>query len=243
MDQNTMKNYLVYVVCDAGMGSSALGASYLRKALKESKLRVDVSNRSMEEKMDEADVLVAHHHFEAQLKHRYPHKLVIGLMDFVNKEGFREVVRTMENIEKNVLLKENIKVNCELCSSDEAILRVGQDLVKSGYVEEKYIEGMLARDHSLSVFMGNRIALPHGEYEYKKNILKSGVVLHVYPKPIDWHGEAVSLVIGLAGIGEEHMMILSNVATVFGEIEAVDEVVKNQNIDEIYDLLTQNEEA
>ena len=58
-----------------------------------------------------------------------------------------------------------------------------------------------------------------------------------------WHGEAVSLVIGLAGIGEEHMMILSNVATVFGEMEAVEKVLKNQNIDEIYDLLTQSEEA
>jgi mannitol/fructose-specific phosphotransferase system IIA component/galactitol-specific phosphotransferase system IIB component len=243
MGEQLMKKYIVYVVCDAGMGSSALGASYLRKALKDSDLHVEVSNRSMEERMDDADLLISHHHFEAQLKHRYPDKKVIGLIDFVNKERFREVVRTMENLENKVLLKENIKVNCEQCSSDEAILRVGQDLLKSGYIEEKYIEGMLARDHSLSVYMGNQIALPHGEYEYKKNILKSGIVIHVYPQPIDWHGEAVSLVIGLAGIGEEHMMILSNIATVFGEMEAVEKVLKNQNMDDIYDLLTQSEEV
>lgn len=237
-----MKLYTVYVVCDAGMGSSALGASYLKKELMQSDLKVHVYNRSVDEDMEDGDILVTHHHFEHQLRKAYPNKLVIGLTDFMNKEGFRKVVKTMENLDAKVILKKtNIKTNCTVCSSDEAILRVGKDLVDSGYVEEKYVEGMIERDHSLSVFMGNRIALPHGEYDYKKNILHSGIVVHVYPEPIDWHGEAVSLVIGLAGIGEEHIQILANVATVFGEIEAVDEVISHQNVDLIYDLLTQED--
>jgi mannitol/fructose-specific phosphotransferase system IIA component len=50
------------------------------------------------------------------------------------------------------------------------------------------------------------------------------------------------LVIGLAGIGEDHMMILSNIATVFGEEEDVYKAVSTQNVDEIYTLLTQEEE-
>lgn len=238
-----MKQSVIYVVCDGGMGSSALGASYLKRAFSQSTVPVFISNRSVNEKMDEADVIVTHHHFEAALKKTYPQKIVIGLADFVNKEGFRKVVAILESTRKNsVLLKSNIRVNCSPCSSDEAIKRVGEDLVKSGYVEPHYIEGMLERDHSLSVFMGNRIALPHGEYEYKKDILKSGIVVHVYPNPINWHGEDVSLVIGLAGIGEEHVQILANVATVFGEIEAVDDLVKHQDIDIIYDLLTQEDE-
>jgi mannitol/fructose-specific phosphotransferase system IIA component len=89
--------------------------------------------------------------------------------------------------------------------------------------------------------MGNKIALPHGEYEFKKFIKKSGIVVHVYPEPIDWHGEQVQLVVGLAGIGEEHVAILANIATVFGEIEAVDEVLSHQDVEIIYDLLTQEE--
>jgi len=98
---------------------------------------------------------------------------------------------------------------------------------------------MLERDHSLSVFMGNKIALPHGEYDYKKNILKSGIVVDIYPEGIDWHGEMVNLVVGLAGQGEDHMHILSNIATVFGEIEEVDKVLAHQDVEEIYRLLTQ----
>lgn len=238
-DETIMKKLRVYVVCDGGMGSSALGASYLKKFLKNSSIEAEVDNRSANELLVDADIIVTHHHFEEMLKHKYPKLLVWGIKDFVNREEFRKVVEKMESLNQNsVLRKENIKINCSDCTSDEAIERVGRDLVESGYVEENYIEGMFERDHSLSVFMGNKIALPHGEYEYKKNILKSGIVVHVYPKALDWHGEAVNLVIGLAGIGEEHVQILANVASVFGEIEEVDKVVAQQNIDYIYDILT-----
>lgn len=238
-----MKIMKVYVICDAGMGSSALGVSLLKRELVSSPIKALIYNRSIDEDFRDADILVTHKHFEAHLKKHYPNKTVIGLTDFVNKEGFRKVVKFMENTQNNhVLLKSNIRVNCKPCTSDEAILRTGRDLVASGYVEEGYIEGMLDRDHSLSVFMGNKIALPHGEYEFKKFIKKSGIVVHVYPEPIDWHGEQVQLVVGLAGIGEEHVAILANIATVFGEIEAVDEVLRHQDVEIIYDLLTREEE-
>ena len=149
----------------------------------------------------------------------------------------------MENTKKAVLLKSNIRIKTETVTSDEAIIEVGRQLLDSGYVEEKYIEGMLERDHSLSVFMGNKIALPHGEYDYKKNILNSGIVVDVYPNGVDWHGETVNLVVGLAGIGEDHIQILSNIATVFGEIEEVNKVLEHQNVDMIYELLTAEDNA
>lgn len=238
-----MKIPKIYVICDAGMGSSALGASLLRREFAATAYQAKILNSPIDADFSDGDILVTHHHFEAQLKKHYPTKTVIGLPDFVNKEGFRKVIKLMENKQNDVLLKRNIRVRCTPCTSDEAILRTGRDLVESGYVEEGYLEGMLERDHSLSVFMGNKIALPHGEYDYKRFIKKSGIVVHVYPEPIDWHGEPVQLVIGLAGIGEDHVHILANVATVFGEEEEVDKVVKHQDVDVIYDLLTQEEEA
>jgi len=229
----------IYVVCDAGMGSSALGASLLRKEFKESKLQVSIQNVPIDMDMHDADVIVTHKHFEMNLKKHYPNKKIVGLEDFLNKNNLKKVVHMMETIENAVLVKENIRVNLKTVSSDEAIIASGKRLVESGYVEERYIEGMLERDHSLSVFMGNKIALPHGEYDYKKNILKSGIVVDIYPEGIDWHGETVNLVVGLAGIGEDHMHILSNIATVFGEIEEVDKVLAHQDAQEIYRLLTQ----
>lgn len=233
----------IYVVCDAGMGSSALGASLLKREFKNSRVEVQIQNVSIDMDMQEADLLVTHQHFEPSLRKHYPGKQIVGLDDFLNKQNLKKVVQMMENTKKTVLLKSNIRIKTEIVSSDEAIVAVGKQLLESGYVEEKYIEGMLERDHSLSVFMGNKIALPHGEYEYKKNILNSGIVVDVYPNGIDWHGETVNLVVGLAGIGEDHIQILSNIATVFGEIEEVDKVLEHQDIDMIFDLLTAEEEA
>ena len=233
----------IYVVCDAGMGSSALGASLLKREFKNSRVEVQIQNVSIDMDMQEADLLVTHQHFEPSLRKHYPGKKIVGLDDFLNKQNLKKVVQMMENTKKAVLLKSNIRIKMETVTSDEAIVAVGKQLLESGYVEEKYIEGMLERDHSLSVFMGNKIALPHGEYEYKKNILNSGIVVDVYPNGVDWHGETVNLVVGLAGIGEDHIQILSNIATVFGEIEEVDKVLEHQDIDMIFDLLTAEEEA
>jgi len=221
------------------MGSSALGASLLKRELKSANVVAQVMNSAIDQDFEDGDLLVTHQHFEQHLRKHYPQKVIVGLKEFTSKEGFKKVIEIMEQSKQNtVLLKSNIRVHCPVVKSDDAILLCGQDLLKSGYVEEGYLAGMLERDHSLSVFMGNKIALPHGEYDYKKFIKKSGIVVHVYDEPIDWHGEKVNLVVGLAGIDEEHIQILSNIATVFGEMEAVDLVIAHQNIDEIYALLT-----
>jgi PTS system mannitol-specific IIC component len=233
----------IIVVCDAGMGSSALGASLLKKELKKNGLVAEVTNAAIDSIDHIADVIVTHHSFEERMKKQYPKAIVFGLNDFIATDNYRKVIEKVKKMSKlEVLLKENIKINCVSVDSDTAIRLAGKNLMESGYVESNYIEGMLERDHSLSVFMGNAIALPHGEYEYKKYIKSSGIVVHIYPEGLDWHGESVNLVIGLAGIGEDHMMILSNIATVFGEEEDVYKAVSTQNVDEIYTLLTQEEE-
>lgn len=239
------KKYRLVFVCDAGMGSSALGASMLRRKLAEYKIEAEVKNASIDNETIVADIIVSHENFAHILKKRYPKTLIISLSDFMNRENYNKVVEIMQNMQQNklnVLRKENILVNCPVETSDEAILSVGKMLVDGGYVTPEYIQGMMERDHSLSVFMGNTLAIPHGEYEYKKFIKHSGIVIKVYPQAIDWHGEKVHLVLGLAGIGEDHITILSNCATVFSEMSDVERVIQNQDVEEIFNLLTAEEE-
>lgn len=232
-------------VCDAGMGSSALGASILRKKLKETALNVEVTNASMDMDLPKCDLIVAHESFAEQLRKRYPTTHVLGISDFLNKESFQQVMQIMEKMNQSktneVLLKKNILIHCPSVSSDQAIQDVGDMLVADGYVMPEYIDGMFARDRELSVYLGNMLAIPHGEFEYKQYIKKSGIVLKIYPDGIDWHGENVKIVLGLAGIGEDHINILANCATCFGEIKDVEKIVAKQNIDEIYTMLTKEE--
>lgn len=142
---------------------------------------------------------------------------------------------------KPVLINENIQVDCPATSSQEAILSVGKLLADSGYVSEKYIDGMIRRDASLSVYIGNMLAIPHGEYSDKNEIHESGIAVMTYPEGIDWHGETVKVVIGIAGLGEDHMKILMKCAVVFESVDEVERIVNAKDAELIYDLL--NEEA
>lgn len=137
-----------------------------------------------------------------------------------------------------ILLEENIKISLDDFNVESAINSVGDLLVKSNYVDQAYVDAMHKRNTSLSVFLGNYLAVPHGEFEAKQYIKHSGVSVLMLPNGMDWQGNKVHFVVGLAGKGEEHMEILSNIADVFQEEEKVLSLVKNQSIDEIYKIFS-----
>jgi len=110
-----------------------------------------------------------------------------------------------------MLKLENIILNQPCESRENAIRRAGEILAASGYVGEKYIEGMLARDAAMSTAIGNLIAIPHGEKEYKPEIKHTGLCVITYPEAIDWGGSKVNIVIGIAARGEEHLDIIGNI--------------------------------
>ena len=111
-------------------------------------------------------------------------------------------------------------------------------LVKSGYVNSAYIDGMLARDRDFSTAIGNLIAIPHGEEASKKEILNTGIVVLVYPKGIEWNGETVKLVIGIAAKGSEHLSILERIVGAFAEEKDVEATVQSADAETFYRLLS-----
>ena len=102
---------------------------------------------------------------------------------------------------------QNIRVNQKAATSDEAILSVGGRLKEAGYIDEPYIQGMLNRDHALTTYIGNDIAIPHGEYEVKDFVKKTGLAVDIYPEGIAWGGGTVRIVIGIAATTDEHVGI------------------------------------
>jgi mannitol/fructose-specific phosphotransferase system IIA component len=136
-----------------------------------------------------------------------------------------------------ILKRENIILNQPKTGREKVILRCGQMLLDSGYINERYIEGMIKRDNAFSTGIGNHIAIPHGEEDYKKDIISAGIMVLTYPDGIDWHGSPVYLVIGIAAKGDEHLDILGNIVD---HIETGDDtirLIKNAGVDEIYNML------
>lgn len=143
-----------------------------------------------------------------------------------------------------LLKKENIEINCKAADKEEVIRQIGKKLYESGYVEESYIEAMLLREESFSTNIGNQIALPHGIEASKGAIKKSGIAVMVFPEGTNWGSDKVNLVIGVAGVGDEHLAILANIADKLSEMENVNRII-NSDIDMIYEILveTKKEES
>ena len=141
---------------------------------------------------------------------------------------------------KEILLKENIRLNLNSVNKYEAIKMAGKILVDHGYVEESYIEAMIEREEDLSTYIGNGIAIPHGVGRAKKFIKKSGIVILQFPEGVDFGEEKAYLIIGIAGVGEEHLQILSNIATVIGEgdPDKIGKLKTTKDVNDIYETFT-----
>lgn len=128
---------------------------------------------------------------------------------------------------------ENIFINVSVGSQNEAIEKAGQALVDSGAVTENYIQAMKDREDVVSTFMGNGLAILHGTEEAKGNVIQSGLSLLQIPEGVDWNGEEVKVVVGIAGKDGEHLDLLSKIAITFSEEENVERIINAKSADEI----------
>lgn len=135
-----------------------------------------------------------------------------------------------------LLYPENVCVNCKADTKENVIRAVGQMLVDTGYVNPSYVDAMVKREESFSTFMGNELALPHGVEEAKKDVKASGIAVMVFPEGTDWSGEQVKVVVGIAGVGEEHLQILSSIAEVALEEGSMEKLVSGSS-EVVYEML------
>ena len=91
----------------------------------------------------------------------------------------------------------------------------GQLLVAAGAVEPSYVDAMHEREKSVSTYMGNGLAIPHGTNEAKDAIRRTGISFVRYAEPVDWNGKPAEFVVGIAGAGKDHMALLTQIAQVF----------------------------
>lgn len=126
-----------------------------------------------------------------------------------------------------ILSKDRISLQASAADKTEAIRKAGELLVKSGCVLPEYIDGMLKREESMSTSLGNGVAIPHGVYENRDHILQTGISVLQLTDGVEWdEEEKVYMVIGIAASGDEHVGVLSNLAEVIDDEEALADLLK-----------------
>lgn len=251
----------IIYACDAGMGSSAMGASALRNKLKKAGYtNISVTNCAIGNIPSDAQIVVSHEKLADRAIADSPQAEHIFVQDFIKNNVFDIILEKLQNAdsapqqpapqqeakaeeapaEETVLKRVNIKTGLEPVSKEEAIKMAGDLLVKSGYVGAEYVDGMLAREKQVSTYMGRGIAIPHGENAVKDSVKASGIVVLQFPKGVDFGTDKAHLVIGIAGKGDEHLAILANIAIALDEYsdEQLADVFATDDKEVLYKMFT-----
>lgn len=138
----------------------------------------------------------------------------------------------------DVLTLNSIKINGTATTKQEAIAEANELLLAAGAVTNDYLASMLERETSVSTYMGNYLAIPHGTNEGKDAILSSALSFVRYAKAIDWDGQEVRFVVGIAGKEGGHLDILSKIALIFSDDDEVEKLLKAPSDEAVFALLS-----
>jgi PTS system mannitol-specific IIC component len=255
----------IVFACDAGMGSSAMGASVLRNKIKAAGFpEVKVTNAAIANLSDTYDVVVTHQDLTERARPVTASAVHVSVDNFMNSPRYEEIVELVKSSNagsgaegsttvaepaagahaaqpaavegKDVLLAESVILNGSATDRDSAIDEAGKLLLDRGSVDMGYIHAMHEREESVSTYMGSFLAIPHGTNAAKDHILHSGVSIVRYPEGIDWGGKQVKFVVGVAGINNEHLHILSSIAKIFTDKAQVAQLEQATSVQEVLDL-------
>ena len=248
-----------------------MGASVLRNKIKDAGYgdQVSVVNSAINNLSDTYDLLVCHEDLYDRAKAPTPSAVHVTVDNFMNSPRYDEIVElirsqreaadsstpaaapvvaedapsggTAVKTKKPLLLAENIVLSGNAASRYDAIDEAGEILVTAGAVDHDYVRAMHEREESISTFMGNGLAIPHGTNESKDLIKGSAISFIRYPEGVDWGGQTAHFVVGIAGADGSHLKVLAKIAKIFGKTESV-EKLKNastkEEILEIFDSVT-----
>ena len=216
--------------CDAGMGSSAMGATRFRNRVKGERPDITVINTSVDNVPGDADIVVCQTILAERAAKSAPQARLVTIGNFLTDPALDALYSELttvgsskaaaaeseaaeekkENVTK--MLPEGIKLGLPSVSKEEAIQAAGELLKEIGCVGDAYIEAMQEREKLVSTYMGLGVAIPHGTSQAKGEVKKSGIVFLQYPDGIDFGEEKAQLVFGIAGVGDEHLDLLSNIS-------------------------------
>ena len=244
----------IVFACDAGMGSSAMGATKFRNRIKPLNLGITVTNTSVDNVPADADVVVCQYILQDRAVKSAPQARLVAIGNFLqdpNLDAFYEElaagtnetfvsetvdesqIKEEKKVKKAVLKKEGIKTGLKSVDKETAIRAAGQLLCDLGFTDEAYIQALVDRENMVSTYMGMGVAIPHGTSDAKEDVKKTGIVVMQYPEGVDFGEEKAYLIIGIAGVGDEHLEILGNIVASLEDEELLENLKKDADIDTI----------
>lgn len=251
----------VIFACDAGMGSSAMGATKFRNRIKASRPDIVVTNTSVDNIPADCDIAVVQTTLQDRAKNSAPQSQLVTIGNFLNDPALDalylqlttldapaqapvtdEVEKAVASAERkakaDVIVKDSVLLHQAPVTKEEAIRRAGELLVERGSVEPGYVDAMLDREKVITTYMGMGVAIPHGTGSAKDMVKQTAISLVQYPEGVDFGEEKAQLVFGIAGLGDEHLDLLGKIAEFVDDPEVLEEMKTTDDVDWILEKLS-----
>ena len=250
----------IIFACDAGMGSSAMGATRFRNRIKLDRPDCIVEHSSVDEVPADANIVVVQRNLAARAQACAPNAQFVIIDNFLADAaldqlytdlvaqsaaaGVGEIADEAEPAKAEAAAptiaidRDGIKLGCPTVTKEEAIQASGELLMAHGAVDADYVAAMQERERVQTVYMGMGVAIPHGTNDVKDSVKKTCVTLHQYPDGIEWGGEKAYLVFGLAGANGEHLQVLANIAKALEDEDVVEKMKTTTDVDWLLSVLS-----
>ncbi|EHW0641280.1 TPA: PTS mannitol transporter subunit IICBA [Vibrio parahaemolyticus] len=256
----------IIVACDAGMGSSAMGASMLRKKVQDAGLNVHVTNLAINSLPESADIVITHKDLTDRARKHAPNAHHISLTNFLDSEMYNQLVTKLlaaqkqsaanddQMVKVSVLAanddnfepqqpsvfqiqRENIHLGLKAANKEEAIRFAGNKLVELGYAEPEYVDAMFEREALVPTYLGESIAVPHGTVEAKDRVKKTGIVICQYPSGIQFTEDDDDVAKLVIGIAAKNDEHIQVITTITNALDEPEAIKKLTSTNDVEEIL------
>ena len=250
----------IVFACDAGMGSSAMGATRFRNRVKAERPDLTVVHSSVDTVPGDASIVVCQRVLSERARRSAPQAQIVTIDNFLDDPALDALYTSLTQLSHAAELIEttpapapapaeeerpslaieraDVRLGVPSVGREQCIRDSGALLVQRGCVSEPYVDAMVERDRLTSVYIGMGIAIPHGTNDAKEAVEKTGVVLQQYPDGVDFDGEKAYLVFGIAGKGEEHLEVLANICRILEDESVLERMKTTDDVDWVVDVLS-----
>ncbi|WP_394256636.1 PTS mannitol transporter subunit IICBA [Vibrio harveyi] len=256
----------IIVACDAGMGSSAMGASMLRKKVQDAGLNIHVTNLAINNLPESADIVITHKDLTDRARKHAPNAHHISLTNFLDSEMYNQLVTKLlaaqnqsaanddQMVKVSVMAanddsfepqqpsvfqiqRENIHLGLKAANKEEAIRFAGNKLVELGYAEPEYVDAMFEREALVPTYLGESIAVPHGTVEAKDRVKKTGIVICQYPAGIQFTEDDDDVAKLVIGIAAKNDEHIQVITTITNALDEPEAIEKLTSTNDVEEIL------
>ncbi|MCJ1986824.1 PTS transporter subunit EIIC [Lactococcus carnosus] len=151
----------IIFACDAGMGSSAMGASILRDKVKKAGLTIDVTNRAIANLTDAADTLVVtQEELAPRAAQMAPSSTRVAVSNFLNSPKYEAIITSLtgsQTADQVVAVHDDVTNEIDLNLIDEVVFAHDATAIGSATMGKETIN---------AIFKNNGVKIPVSDVEF-----------------------------------------------------------------------------